>query len=129
MLNLAVSPYTLDDFPLGTVATQKDLGVTVTNTLTWGFHISSVVEKAKSKFGFLRRHFSSACLGADRKSLLVRSQLGYAREVCTPKSCSRDLKLLEGVKRRATLVNSLSSLTKLTKSFQLNYFVSCDHLG
>ena len=64
LLNLAVSPYTLDDFPLGAVATQKDLGVSVTNTLTWGFHISSVVAKANRKLGFLRRHFGSACLGA-----------------------------------------------------------------
>ena len=106
LLNLAVSPYTLDDFPLGAVATQKDLGVTVTNTLSWGFHISSVVAKANRKLGFLRRHFGSACLGADRKRLLylafVRSQLGYASEVWAPQSCIRDLKLLEGVQRRAT---------------------------
>ena len=106
MLNLAVSPYTLDDFQLGAVATQKDLGVTVTNTLRWGFHISSVVAKANNTLGFLRRHFSSACLGADRKRLLylafARSQLGYSSEVCAPQSCVRDLKLLEGVQRRAT---------------------------
>ena len=42
----------LDDFPLGAVATQKDLGVMVTNTLSWGFHISNVVAKANSKLGF-----------------------------------------------------------------------------
>ena len=43
---------------------------------------------------------------ADRKRLLylafVRSQLGYASEVWAPQSCIRDLKLLEGVQRRAT---------------------------
>ena len=45
-------------------------------------------------------------IGADRKRLLylafVRSQLGYASEVWVPQSCIRDLKLLEGVQRRAT---------------------------
>ena len=71
-----------------------------------GCHISSVVAKANSELSFLRRRFSSASLGADRKRLLylafVRSQLGYANEVCAPKSSIRDLKLLEGVQRRAT---------------------------
>ena len=32
----------------------------------------------------------------------VRSQLGYANEVWAPESCLRDLKLLEGVQKRAT---------------------------
>ena len=61
LLDLAVSPYTLDDFPLGAVATQNDFGVTVTNTLSWGFHISSVVAKANRKLGSLRQHFGNAC--------------------------------------------------------------------
>ena len=90
LLNLAVSPYTLDDFPLGAVATQNNLRVSVPNTLMWGFHIYSVVAKAKRKLGFLLY------------LPFVRSQLGYASEVWAPQSCIRDLKLLEGVQRRAT---------------------------
>ena len=62
LLNVEVSPYTMDDFPLGAVATQKDLKVMVTNTLTWGFHISSVVAKANRKLGFLRRHLDRQCV-------------------------------------------------------------------
>ena len=104
--SLAASPYTIGDHALAVVPSQKDLGVMVNDKLTWNLHTSYVVAKANKMLGFLRRHFGGAYVGPDRKRLLylslVRSQLGYASEVWAPQSCITDLKLLEGVQRRAT---------------------------
>ena len=47
---------------------EKDLGVTVSNNLTWSLHFSIVVAKAYRILGFLRRHRASHGLGPDRKS-------------------------------------------------------------
>ncbi|KAK2547660.1 hypothetical protein P5673_032317, partial [Acropora cervicornis] len=74
LLDLAVSPYTLDDFPLGAVATQKDLGVTITNTLSWGFHISSVVAKGNRTLGSLRGHFGNAWVASFHNVILARER-------------------------------------------------------
>ena len=104
--SLAVSPYTIGDHALAVVPSQKDLGVMVTDKLTWSLHTSNVVAKANKMLGFLRRHFAGAYVGTDRKRLLylsfVRSQIGYASEVWAPQSCISNLKLLERVQRRAT---------------------------
>ena len=44
--SLAASPYVLGDNALSVVTSQKDLGVTVNNTLTWSLHVFLVVAKA-----------------------------------------------------------------------------------
>ena len=102
--SLAASPYVLGDNALSVVTSQKDLGVTVNNTLTWSLHVSLVVAKANRMLGFLRRH--CVYIGPDRKKLLyltfVRSHMGYASEIWAPQSCISDIRLLEGVQRRAT---------------------------
>ena len=101
-----VTPYTINDHPLALVASSKDLGVLVNNKLTWDLHISSVVAKANKTLGFLYRHFGSSYIGPVHRKLLyltlVRSHLSYASEVWAPQSCITDMKLLEGVQRRAT---------------------------
>ena len=77
---LTDSPYVLGGHSLSLVPSQKDLGVTVTNKMTWSLDTSVVVAKANRMLGFLRRH-CSAHIGPDRKKLLyltfVRSHLSY----------------------------------------------------
>lgn len=102
--SLAVSPYEAGGHTLKVVASQKDLGVIITNKLTWSSHIECVVAKANRMLGFLRRNCAN--IGTDSKRTLylsfVRSQLGYASEVWAPQSTINHLRVLEGVQRRAT---------------------------
>ena len=89
---------------LSVVSSQKDIGVTVNNILIWSLHVSHVVAKANRMLGFLRWH----CLfiGPDRKKLLyltfVRSYMGFASEIWAAQSSISNLRLLDGVQRRAT---------------------------
>ena len=103
--SLTVSLYVLGSHALPGVANQKDLGVTVTTTLSWSLHIFMIVAKAYRKLGFLRHH-GSADIGPDRKKRLylafVRSNLEYASEFWAPQSSITDPMLLEGLQRRAT---------------------------
>lgn len=103
--SLATRPYTLGGQALAEVSSQKDLGVNVTDKLTWSLHIKVTVAKANKMLGFMRRH-CVVNIGVDRKRLLyltlVRSHLGYASEVWAPQTSISDIKLLEGVQRRAT---------------------------
>lgn len=102
--SLAVSPYVAGGCALAVVPSQKDLGVTITNKLTWNVHIECVVAKANRMLGFLRRNCAN--IGTDSKRTLymsfVRSHLGYASEVWAPQSAITSIRLIESVQRRAT---------------------------
>jgi len=102
--SLAVSPYEAGGHPLAVVSSQKDLGVVVTNKLTWSSHIVVSVAKANRMLGFLRRN--CADIGTHSKRTLylsfVRSHLGYASEVWSPQTTINHLRMLEGVQRRST---------------------------
>ena len=102
--SLSVSPYEVGGHTLTVVPSQKDLGVTITNKLTWNVHIESIVAKANRMLGFLRRNCAN--IGTDSKRILylsfVRSHLGYASEVWAPQTTITNIRLIESVQRRAT---------------------------
>ena len=103
--SLEKKPYTPGGHTLAVVPSQKDLGITVTNKLSWSAHISIIAAEANRMLSFLRR-YCSTYVGTNQKGLLyltfVRSHLGYASEVWATQSCVSDLRLLEGIQRRAT---------------------------
>ena len=63
--------YNIHNTNLQEVNTAKYLGVNINNKLSWNDHISSMLKKAHSTFGFIQRNVSSCPIDT--------------REMCTKK--------------------------------------------
>ena len=91
------------DHPLKVVKEEKDLGVTIDNSLTFRKHISMKVNKANQMMGLIRRSF----VQLDGKifrwlfKAIVRPHLEYLNAVWYPWR-KLDMIALENVQRRAT---------------------------
>ena len=68
------------------VQSAKYLGITITDNLDWGQHISEIACKATETMGFLRRNLALAPRNTKEVAYktLVRPQLGYAAPVWHP---------------------------------------------
>ena len=78
--------YTLHQQKLEQVQSAKYLGITITDNLDWGQHVSEISCKATTTMGFLRRN--SALAPRHTKEVayktLVRPQLEYAAPIWNP---------------------------------------------
>ena len=98
---------------------QRDLGITIHQSLKPSCHIAHCVKKANQMLGMIRRYFHYK----DRKAMLllyksmVRPHLDYAVQAWCPNKRS-DIKLLEGVQRRFT--KCIPELNKLSYEMRLN---------
>lgn len=97
--------YTLGGRVISSESSHCDLGVVVSNDLSWSNHILHVVSKAKRILYLLRRSFSRCDPTTCRilYTTYVRPILEYAGPVWAP-SLVRDVELLESVQRRATRI-------------------------
>ena len=96
--------YKLDNVELERVSTEKDVGVSITNSLTWNTHIHSITAKANKLLGLLKRTCPLLNDVSARRSLylaLVKSQLSYATQVWSPDKIALKTQI-ERVQRRAT---------------------------
>ena len=96
--------YKLGSTDLLKVKEEKDLGVTVTDTLSWNPHIQNIVSKANKLLGLLKRTCPLLPDANVRRTLylsIVKSQLSYATVVWSPHHIYLKLKI-ERVQRRAT---------------------------
>ena len=88
---------------LKSVDSAKDLGVTINYDLSWGKHVSYIVNKANKVLGIIRRslgndnRYAFSCLFKS----LVRPILEYAVPVWSPYQ-KKDIESLEKVQRRAS---------------------------
>ena len=76
-----------DSKPITTAECVKDLGVLVTQDLSWDSHYKLISGKAYKMLGLIRRSFSVSCLIPARRKLyisLVRSQLLYCSQIWRP---------------------------------------------
>ena len=95
--------YKLDGHELEFVSSEKDLGVTFDDQLSFDQHMSQKISKANQILGVIRRTFQHL----DRESFLmlykslVRPQIEYANQVWAPK-LKRQINSIENVQRRAT---------------------------
>lgn len=94
--------YTLHNQTLESVQSAKYLGVTVTDNLDWGQHISEISAKASKTLGFLRRNLSLAPRETKEVAYktLVRPKLEYAAAVWNPHTKVQSYQL-EKVQRTA----------------------------
>ena len=105
------------------VSSTRDLGVLISDTLSWSDHIHCITSKAYKMLGLVRRSFSNKLPVSVKKSLylsLVRSHLMYCSVIWRPHLC-KDIILLEKIQRRASkfLLNDYSSDYK-TRLMSLN---------
>ena len=99
-----LTKYFLNNQPLAQRASQRDLGVIISDDLSWSLHHSTIISKALKTLGLIRRTFGSSTSFKVRKILylaLVRSQLTYCSSIWRPRYL-KDILLLESVQRRAT---------------------------
>ena len=101
---------------------EKDLGVTVSDTLAWSEHIDNCAKKANRMVGIIKRTFCYM----DKDMFLclyktfVRPHLEFCPEVWSP-HLAKDVSVLEKVQRRAT---------KLVPEYNnLSYDERLKHLG
>ena len=102
---------------------EKDIGVVIDPKLNFELHIAEKVNKANRQMGIIRRSFRYL----DQKMFvklyksLVRPHLEYANVVWCPYK-DKDIKLVEGVQRRAT--KQVPGLKKLTYEQRLRNFAA-----
>uniref|UniRef100_A0A1X7UH91 Uncharacterized protein n=1 Tax=Amphimedon queenslandica TaxID=400682 RepID=A0A1X7UH91_AMPQE len=83
---------------------DRDLGVIMTDDLSWSNHFSLIISKALRILGLLRRSFSPSTPVPVKRLLyltLVRSKLIYCSVLWRPRLV-KDIRRLESVQRRAT---------------------------
>ena len=96
--------YNINETPLESCDTEKDLGVWVSSNLTSDKQVTEQCAKANKLLGFVRRASRYIQSIQTRRTLylsIVRCHLGYATQVWSPQSIGL-LKRVENVKRRAT---------------------------
>ena len=93
--------YTLNGHVLDQVSNQKDLGITISDTLKPNEHIANIVKRANQRTGLIRRCFTD--LTRDKVltlyTALIRPLLEYASTAWSP-YLSKDISLLETTQRR-----------------------------
>jgi hypothetical protein len=96
--------YSINENIVEQVSTFKDLGVLISNNLSWSKHIESIVSKANKTLGLIKRICKEVKNTNTRRILycaLVRPKLEYASSVWSPYTIKNRL-LIENVQRRAT---------------------------
>ena len=115
--NILTHMYQLCGTILGSVTSEKYLGVYLTHDLKWDHHINQVTTKAARKLGFSRRNLRGA--PAECKKLayiaLVRSGMEYASIIWDPHTNTNSDKL-EKIQRSAArwVLSSYSRTTSVT---------------
>ena len=105
-LNPIVFSYTMNGVPLKRVDMVCDLGITITNSLSWNKHIESILSKAFRMSGLVKRRPTLGWHSSTRTTYimycsLVRPLLEY----CTPLwsgTIRKNIKSLETIQRSMT---------------------------
>ena len=98
--------YYIKTQPVARRESHKDLGILISEDLSWIKHYDYLQSKAYKKRGFLRRTLSKTMTIHTKKVLytsLVRSQLTYCSPIWRPQFL-KDIQSIENVQRRATKV-------------------------
>ena len=96
--------YSMDRKPLSKVSQFKDLGIIISDNLTWDTHIGVITNKANRNLWLIKRTLGFQAPTKAKKILyvsLVRSVIEYGSQLWNPSNV-RSLKILESVQRRAT---------------------------
>ena len=96
--------YSLHNQTLENVKSAKYVGITITDSMDWGQHVSEISSKATKTLGFLRRNLAFAPTCRSTKEVayktLVRPKLEYAAPIWSPHS-KLQINQIEKVQRTA----------------------------
>ena len=94
--------YSLHNQTLEIVQSAKYLGITITDNMNWGQHVSEISSKATKTLGFLRRNLAFAPRSTKEVAYktLVRPKLEYAAPIWSPHS-KLQINQIEKVQRTA----------------------------
>ena len=93
-----------DNTTLESVTSQRDLGVIVTNNLSWSLHYGKLCQKAYNALHLIKRSLPESAPVYLKKQLyisLVRSHLSYCPQIWKPQYV-KDISCLERIQRRST---------------------------
>lgn len=96
-------PYNIDGTLLNTTESHNDLGVTITNNLSWSEHIALITRKSKTSLFLLKKTFQAMSFNTSVQ--LYKSLVRPILEHCGPVwsvDLVRDNEMLERVQRYAT---------------------------
>ena len=96
--------YTVGDSVIVSAHEQKDLGVIVTDDLSWSCHYNKICKKAYLSLHLIKRALPASASVLLKKQLfisLVRSHFSYCSQLWKPLHV-KDILSLERVQRRAT---------------------------
>ena len=99
-----ISTYNLSDTAISSSNFQKDLGLKVSNNLSWANHYDHIISHAYKILGLIGRSFSTYLNLSIKLKLyltLVRSQLMYCTPIWRP-SLLKDIQNIERIQRHAT---------------------------
>jgi len=99
-----MSTYKLNNALLGKCAAEKDLGVWITNDLTWEKQVYEQSVRVNKLLGYIKRKTKFILGTVVRRTLflgLVRPHLGYATQIWAPQSIELTSKL-KRIQRCAT---------------------------
>ena len=102
--NKTPTSYSLDGNTLPRLHSHRDLGIQISDNLSWENHYKHITSKAYRYLGLLRRAFSNCHSVKAKKTLyitLVRSQLTYCSQLWNP-YLIKDTITLEKIQRQAT---------------------------
>ena len=87
---------------LENVQSAKYLGITITENMDWGQHISDISSKVTKTLGFLRRNLAFAPRSTEEVAYktLVRPKLEYAAPIWSP-DCETQIQQVEKAQRTA----------------------------
>ena len=115
--------YSLHNQTLENVQSAKYLGITITDNMDWGQHVSEISSKATKTLGFLRRNLAFAPRSTKEVAYktLVRPKLEYAAPIWSPHS-KLQINQIEKVQRTAAgwtcrRWRNTSSMAKCLMSF------------
>jgi len=105
--------YRIASTDIVTWSVHKDLGIVMTDDLSWNQHYENIIPKAYRMLGLLHHCFSQFQTVPAKRTLylsLVRSQVMYCSIIWRP-NLIKDITLVERIQRRATkfIVNDYTS--------------------
>ena len=102
-LQLILFDYSLYNQTLENVQSAKFLGITITDNMDWGQHVSEISSKATKTLGFLRRNLAFAPRSTKEvaNKTLVPPKLEYAAPFWSPQS-ELQINQIETVQRIAS---------------------------
>ena len=97
--------YFLNNCPVQLKSSHSDVGILMTNSLSWSPHVSNVLSKAYRSLGLIRRtvpYNSSIIIKRSLYLILTRSHLAYCPHIWRP-NLVHDSRANEKLQRRATI--------------------------